>query len=189
MSSPFYTNVSRLLSVKPSLIIECIGNGLKNNKCRRRISANIRTAAVRTFYLLERLESTNELRNRLESIAGNLLCQQHVHQREILLQQWWQAPHDLLAAKCPTPESIIPGAFPEDDENLMAAILELSRVDKMVQWREEAANAKAERMKEEKSKKLRNLRICWHPDRFVSRPSWQLKAKILFQMIPADSWC
>jgi hypothetical protein len=151
MSAPFYANISKLFNIDPILTSEYIGTGLKNNRCRRRISANDRAATVRTLHSLQHLESIDEHWNQLHFIARNLLCQQHSHQLEILLEQWWLKLLALSSTKSPTPELRMPGAFPKDDENLMTAILELSKVDKKAQWREEA-QAKAEQAKAEKAK-------------------------------------
>jgi FtsZ-interacting cell division protein YlmF len=151
MSTTFYVNISQLFNVNPDISSECIGTSSKNNVCHRTISANTRKGASITLHSLQRLESNDELWNQLHSVSSKLLCHQHDDQRDIISEQWWQALLDLTPRNS-LPEFRVPGRFPEEDHNVMAAILELSRlkVDKSFQWREEEAKrAKAERERAE----------------------------------------
>jgi FtsZ-interacting cell division protein YlmF len=157
MSTTFYVNISQLFNVNPDISSECIGTSSKNNACHRPISANIRIGASTTLHSLQRLESNAEFWNQLYSISCKLLCHQHYDQREIICEQWWQALLDLSSMNS-LPEFRVPGGFPEEDHNVMAAILELSRPkdDKSFQWREEEAKrAKAERAEAKRAKEQR----------------------------------
>jgi hypothetical protein len=49
MSTPFYANICKLLRVNPNLTAECIGVGLKNTRCRCRISEPDRAAVAWTL--------------------------------------------------------------------------------------------------------------------------------------------
>ncbi|CAG8972741.1 hypothetical protein HYALB_00006832 [Hymenoscyphus albidus] len=160
MSTTFYMNISQLFDVSPDLTSECIGTSSKNNAFHRQISANTRAGASTTLYSLERLELIDELLNQLQSIAGKLLCHQHYFQRDIMCKRWCRALLDIYRNSLPFH---VPGGFPEEDQTILAAILELWRlkVDSPFPLREEEAErAQEERAEEERAAKRAEVELA-----------------------------
>jgi hypothetical protein len=144
MSTPFYANICKLLRVNPNLTAECIGVGLKNTRCRCRISEPDRAAVAWTLEQIEHLESTEKLWHSLNVIVSNLLCRYHHDQQGVVLKRW----HKTLLALVPNTNSAserrIPGSFPNDDEDIILAILERLK---------EKENQKAQEAEEDEKKR------------------------------------
>jgi hypothetical protein len=92
---------------------------------------------------IEHLESTEKLWHSLNVIVSNLLCRYHHDQQGVVLKLWQKTLLALLPNKNSASERRIPGSFPNDDEDIILAILERLK---------EKENQKAQEAEEDEKK-------------------------------------
>ncbi|CAG8982363.1 hypothetical protein HYALB_00014063 [Hymenoscyphus albidus] len=158
--STFYMDICQLLNIEPNFTLKCIGTTSKNTTCPNQISEINLVGGHTALHALKRIESIDQLWNLLQFISGRLLCFHHRDQQDILQEQWWLTLLALSSSRNLWAEFQVPGAFPEEDQNILASILELSRleVDTFFQWRDEQAKlAEAKRAQAIQAKRAAKL--------------------------------